>query len=150
MRKLIQLTRFSVSELWMLLQAIILLLLVCVTLRVFGFNICRRLLSRIIFLRSCLIEAGAPTDNRRNCIVKMTKIAARNFPIKVNCLPRSLVIWTLLQCYRFQAELRLGVQKKSEIFAAHAWVECSGIVINDSSDIVEEYKAFNNPFSFML
>lgn len=43
------------------------------------------------------------------------------------CLPRALVMQTLLRRAGIPAELRIGVARApGEEFAAHAWVECSG------------------------
>lgn len=58
----------------------------------------------------------------------------------VSCLPRSLVLWTLVR--ERGATLRLGIARfPHEGFAAHAWVELDGVPLNDRPDIAERYAA---------
>lgn len=51
---------------------------------------------------------------------------------RLDCLPRSLAIYVLLRRQGVPAMLRIGVKRFP--FAAHAWVECLGEVLDDSLD----------------
>ena len=50
----------------------------------------------------------------------------------LDCLPRSLAIYVLLRRQGVPATLRIGVKRFP--FAAHAWVECLGEILDDSID----------------
>jgi len=48
-----------------------------------------------------------------------------------NCLSRSLALFWLLRRNGHEAELHLGVSLAEGAFAAHAWIELAGIILND-------------------
>ena len=54
------------------------------------------------------------------------------FRRRLDCLPRSLAIYVLLRRQGVPATLRIGVKRFP--FAAHAWVECLGEVLDDSTN----------------
>jgi hypothetical protein len=56
---------------------------------------------------------------------------------KVLCLQRSAATACLLKKHGFPAQLVIGVQQLP--FAAHAWVELDGAVINDKSYVPDIY-----------
>lgn len=64
--------------------------------------------------------------------------AIRAVPWGVRCLERSLVVWWILGV---DAEIRRGVAigHSGGPHLFHAWVECAGIVVNDSPNIALEY-----------
>ncbi len=51
---------------------------------------------------------------------------------RLDCLPRSIAIYVLLRRRGVPATLRIGVKRFP--FGAHAWVECLGEVLDDSTD----------------
>lgn len=61
-----------------------------------------------------------------------------------SCLERSLALWCLLRRNGIEAELRIGAQANGREFAAHAWVEWDGIVLNDSPDVRKRYSTFGS------
>jgi hypothetical protein len=63
-------------------------------------------------------------------------------PLPGNCLSRSLVLWWQLQQRGLAPALRLGVSLAGGSFAAHAWVEQRGCVVNDTADVAERYRPF--------
>ena len=67
--------------------------------------------------------------------------AARTVPWPATCLRRSLVLWALLRRDGVHAEIRLGVRKAGGSHAAHAWVECQGVVLNDRQDVAQTFPA---------
>lgn len=56
-----------------------------------------------------------------------------------NCLSRSLALHYLLQAAGHDSNLRLGVSLADGAFAAHAWVELDGRVLNDRQDVTSRY-----------
>ena len=51
---------------------------------------------------------------------------------RLDCLPRALTTYLLLRRRGRAATLHIGVKRYP--FGAHAWVECSGVVLDDSSN----------------
>lgn len=84
--------------------------------------------------------------SRAKRIALLVEGAARRSPGRVNCLPRSLMLWWVLRRYSLASELRIGVRKPDETHLdAHAWVEYAGIPLNASQQIHEQYSAFSQP-----
>jgi Transglutaminase-like superfamily len=75
--------------------------------------------------------------------VRMVRVAVRYNRPWANCLKQSLVLWTLLRSQGITTELRIGVQRESEKFAAHAWVEYQGMILNDTNDVRQRFQAFD-------
>ena len=71
-------------------------------------------------------------------------IAARHTPLPVTCLSRSLLLGWLLHRRGVASDLRIGVRLTQGKLDAHAWVECEGIAINDSSDVNAQFASFGN------
>ena len=65
-------------------------------------------------------------------------------PLAGNCLSRSLTLWWLLRRHGVAADVRLGVNL-AEGFAAHAWVEWQGQVLNDTPDVSSRYQPLEAP-----
>ena len=61
------------------------------------------------------------------------------------CLTRSLVLQGVLRRYGTQSDLRIGIRKVGEQFAAHAWVEIQGQPINDLADVATRFSPFDGP-----
>jgi hypothetical protein len=70
-------------------------------------------------------------------ICQAVDLAAAFYFRRVLCLQRSAATVCLLRRYGFAAQLVIGVQHLP--FAAHAWVELGGAVINDKSYLSEMY-----------
>jgi hypothetical protein len=56
-----------------------------------------------------------------------------------NCLSQSLVLWWRLRRRGIDARLQLGAKMNADGFAAHAWVEHQGRVLNDTQDVSARY-----------
>lgn len=76
-------------------------------------------------------------DKTATEICRAVDLAAVFYFRKVLCLQRSAATVCLLKRYGFSAQLVIGVQQLP--FAAHAWVELYGAVINDKSYISDIY-----------
>jgi len=70
-------------------------------------------------------------------ISRAVDLAAVFYFHKVLCLQRSAATACLLKKYGFAAQLVIGVQQLP--FAAHAWVELDGAVLNDKPYMQEMY-----------
>ncbi len=76
-------------------------------------------------------------------VARLINSAARHSLFTVNCLPQSLLVWWMLRREGIEAELRIGVRKDRQVVEAHAWVEMSGQVLNDQSDVERRFQPFD-------
>jgi hypothetical protein len=62
--------------------------------------------------------------------------AAGNQVLNTTCLPRALVAHTLCRRFGHESDLYVGVDRESEEFVAHSWVESHGeVVVGDEVDL---------------
>lgn len=110
-----------------MVRAALLLPLVALALRLFGFQ----------KTYDWLDEPLPPNQSASpEATYRSVDLAARHIPFhRPTCLSRSLVLWHLLRRRGSPAEIRIGVQTADGQFRAHAWVEWDGKVINDAPDI---------------
>ncbi len=73
---------------------------------------------------------------------KALELAANGLPFSTTCLERSVALQRALRRRQIPVELRIGVRQGGEGLEAHAWVETSGVVLNDSEDVYDRYSAF--------
>ncbi len=72
------------------------------------------------------------------------RLAARHGLVDANCLPRSLVLWSLMRRHGITSDLRIGVAGANGTDRRfHAWVEYGGRVFNDAQDVAEQYRPFS-------
>lgn len=72
-------------------------------------------------------------------VARWVSVAARHMPYEVSCLRRSLCLWWLLARRGIGSRLVIGVSRPAGGFAAHAWVEWQGSVVNDEADVRGRY-----------
>jgi hypothetical protein len=108
----------SPSERRLLLRAAALVLVAEASLRVVGLRATRRLL-----LREPRSSRSALSAER---VTYVTDIAARNVPLTVACLGRSIALARLLSGQGIRSELRIGVRKRASALEAHAWLDVEG------------------------
>ncbi len=60
---------------------------------------------------------------------------------------RALVVATALRRVAIDAAVRIGVRNGPAGFEAHAWVEVGGVPVNEASEVVELFVAFEQPLS---
>lgn len=145
MPRLERLRRMTGPEYRLLVEAAVLLPLVGASVRVAG-------------LRRTIRRLDRPTPGQgdaagRAALVQSTgetvALAAAHLPLyRPTCLTRSLVLRYLLQRRGVAADLRLGVATLGGRFAAHAWVEHDGQVINDSPDVARRFAPLDVPQEF--
>ncbi len=77
---------------------------------------------------------------------QMVAVACRRHPLRSSCLPRTIVLWSVLRRRGIDADVRIGVRSDSQgEFQAHAWLEWNGEVLNDDAEIGSQYLPFNGP-----
>lgn len=78
-------------------------------------------------------------------LADLAAAAARHHILTLHCLPRALVLQSLLRDQGSDADLRIGVRRMEDAMEAHAWVEQDGRVIGDSPEIVHQYLPLERP-----
>lgn len=137
--------QLSWLERWLLVQALLLLPLMALALRLLGF---RRLQIALVNLTSinCMLVSNKTQAALAQAYstVRIVRAAVRYGPYHANCLQHSLTLWWLLRCQGIESDLRIGVRKEASRFEAHAWVDYLGFTLNDSSDIHQRFAAFDH------
>jgi hypothetical protein len=110
-----------------------------VAVRLFNYRALRRWLERLTPAPSQLQNRPAPEATIDALRLATSRVAVHSW-LPGNCLSRSLALWWLLQRKAIDADIRLGVNTAEGVFAAHAWVESHGLVINDHQKIGDHYR----------
>lgn len=113
----------SAAELWVLIQAWLLLPLVALGLLALPYDRLERALRRRVAARSRPLPAAGPGGRR---IAELVAIAARRQVVRTRCLERALTARWLLAGRGIAADLRIGVRLEGGRLAAHAWLETGG------------------------
>jgi hypothetical protein len=130
------LAALSGRERLLLAVAAVLLPAVGGLLRLMGYRRVRAALAWLV--RAPRIPAP-DAEARIGATVRMVDLATTRLPLRPACLPRSLVLWTLLRAQGVAAELRLGVRAGGVPLDAHAWVEFAGRPLNETPEVVRSY-----------
>jgi hypothetical protein len=140
--------RLSDFERGVVLEGAVALVATRVGLRVAGF---RRWQSALAWLAPS--QAAYSTEqgsvNSARMIARMEQSTANHLFFRANCLEQSLTLCWLLHRRGIAAELRIGARKDAGRFEAHAWVESSGVVLNDTSTSHLHFVPFDGPVSAM-
>lgn len=73
-------------------------------------------------------------------IASAVSTVARIFPVRSNCLARSITLQWLSRRRGHRVELLIGVAPSQQRqLRAHAWVEYAGIPVNDTADVRDRY-----------
>ena len=113
--------------------ALVCLPIVHVSLKMLGTRAARRL--------TRFIPPARVPDSDQQPIVDAVESVARALHVG-NCLSRSLTGQALLRRHGLTSELRLGVRRVDGTFAAHAWLEHGGAVLNDEASVEERFVPF--------
>ncbi len=146
MRKLRKLLRLNSSERWTLAQALILLPLTALALRLMGLRRCQRILSRFI-PHTPKTERFETTLDQALAVSRLVGLAVRHGIYPANCLQRSLALWWLLRRRGIRSALHFGARKEAGRLDAHAWIEIEGVVLNDSNDVRLRFAPFDRPIN---
>lgn len=132
---------FSKSDRALLVQAMLLLPVVATSLKTVGLRRTQSWLEKKAFA-----SMGSATEQTRANVrraAQMVTAACRHYPLRSSCLPRTIVLWSLLRRGGIDADVRIGVRCDTQgEYQAHAWLEWNGEVINDAGDIARQYLPF--------
>ena len=116
----------------MAIRALLLFVLLDVGFRVFGFP---RVFLFVERWGSRSVDAASLAARRLTVrrTLEAVRIATRYYyRRRLDCLPRAMAVYVLLRRRGLPATLCIGVRRFP--FGAHAWVECLGEVLDDSTD----------------
>ncbi|PSB55401.1 lasso peptide biosynthesis B2 protein [Chamaesiphon polymorphus] len=147
-RKCQTLLELSECERSLLLQALGLLPLVAISVRLKGLQFTQGFLLRLPLANRYAPSTVANAELERQVwtTVRMVRVAVGYNSRWTNCLKQSLVLWILLRSQGIISVLRIGVRTETDKFSAHAWVEYQGIVLNDTDDVHQRFQAFDRSF----
>ena len=92
-------------------------------------------------IRNTSVAPGHANRLAPTAICGAVDLAAALYFRKVLCLQRSAAAVRLLKKAGYDAKLVIGVQQVP--FAAHAWAELEGVVLNDKSYMPEMYSVLD-------
>ncbi len=88
-------------------------------------------------VRDCAPSCATPDTEAVTRICRAMDCACAWYPKRVLCLQRSAATTCLLRRHGVTASLAIGARQLP--FRAHAWVEVSGVVVNDKPYMPEVY-----------
>ncbi len=112
----------SSDERRLFVHAVILLPLVRMSLALFGYRRTAMCLAAFVRALPSRLAPAVPASHASNVEFAVAAAARRGF-VRASCLPRGLVVWTLLCRDGIDATLKFGVRRRRGRFEAHAWVE---------------------------
>jgi hypothetical protein len=125
-------------------QALFLLPIAALALRLMGLRRTQAVLMRLTRTSKLLVESEESTRHQQTlAIARMVRAAASHGPYRANCLKQSLVLWWLLRLRGIGSELRVGVRRMSSGIEAHAWVVCGNRLLNEREDVYTEFAPFD-------
>ncbi len=71
-------------------------------------------------------------------LTRRIRFAAALLPWRATCLPQSLAVIALLEQMGVESTLRIGIYPFP--FAAHAWVECAGSPVTETTEALDRYR----------
>jgi hypothetical protein len=128
------------------LRALFLLPLVSLSLRWRGFRATQASLEALLSIEN-VRRSAAPLPESAALAAHLVNSADRHGLFHFSCLAKSLALWWLLRRQGIDAHLRIGIRKEKEKFEAHAWVEHSGVALNEPEEHHRHYAAFDAGFS---
>jgi hypothetical protein len=138
LRKLLAL---SLPEIVLLVQAAVALPLTRIALRRRGYAATSRRLDRLARRRALLLLRGE-AGTRAVDVARVVYAAGARFPFRANCLPKALVLRTLLLRQGLAPEFRIGVRIVDGRLEGHAWVEHEGVPLSQPAGIAERFAPF--------
>lgn len=142
MDSLRKLRRLSAQERWLLAQALVLLPLTVAAVRAFGVRRWQRVLAKLTRFKKSSYPTYQTSRQRAPAIARIVRIAAQHGFHNANCLPQSLVLWSLLRSNGMESEIRFGARKGERELEGHAWVECFGVALNEEGNVNQRFSRF--------
>ena len=128
----------------LLVQAVLLLPLTRVALRLLGLRRWQAALARLAPRpQNPAGRARAAEGQRAEATARMVQAAARQRLCRASCLPQALVVWWLLRRQGIVGDLRIGVRRQNGRLAGHAWVEHDGRPLNDREENCRLFTLFD-------
>jgi hypothetical protein len=115
------------------LQLLLLLPIVDLSLRAAGFQRTWAWLSRFARRDRPVVAPDAADLAAAERLAALARAVGARSPWPASCLRQALVVWLLLRRRQLPAELKIGVQRRSAPFQAHAWVELGGVALDPSA-----------------
>lgn len=143
-KRLKQLEALTVTEWRVLLLSILLLPMIALVLQFKGFKWTQTLLSKHLSEKHGILIPEDEQLKIAQSVARVISIAANHGFYSANCLKKSLLTWWLLRRRGIPIELKIGVNKDVGDFNAHAWVECRGNVLIDTTDVGQRFSAFDS------
>ena len=124
-------TSSPLNRAWYAAEAFIALIVLSMSLRTLGLT---RLLQRL----SSRFQPSVITPSAsRARLIEFDRAyrAVRNiWPVSIECLHRSLVLFFMARRRGLQAQLIIGVRKYP--FTSHAWIDCDGPLLEDEQQLI--------------
>ncbi len=143
MNRLRQVQALKRWERWVFVKAAMALPITAAALKLFGLKHWQGLMAKTAgrrFPKETTSNSQRAIEARE--VARVVSIASRHV-YHGNCLQQSLVLWWLLKQRNIRSEIRFGARKETNELAAHAWVECDGLVLNDADNIGHHFAPFN-------
>ena len=119
------------------------LVLAFVLLPLFGGLLRRTSLARLLSLMDARGTSGSgAVANALAAARPVNLVAAR---LRATCLTRSLVLQWILARRGIGTELKVGVRNRGDGLHAHAWLECGGVLVNDTVHGVHGFARMDVP-----
>jgi hypothetical protein len=115
--------------------------LVALALRLFDYRRTRRLTEWLSRHPNPRPPSG-PELREAERLAQLAATAGHNGLVKATCLRQALLVHGMLRRRGLEPELKLGVRRDGEAFAAHAWVELAGQRLAQS-DV--QFASFDEP-----
>ena len=131
--------RLSWGERWLLIEALALLPLLSLGMRLLGLRRLHGTLAGLAPAPGPAAAGGSAGLSQARAVATLVQRAARHSPLGSTCLTRSLVLWWLLRRRGIAGEVCMGVAKEAAQFQAHAWVEYQGTVLNDDDQVRQRF-----------
>jgi hypothetical protein len=130
--KLASIRRLAWHDRRLLFQAVLLVPVLGLSLRVISFRRTYAILRRLAPERGLALPTDPETASARVLqVAHVVAMASRHTPTPNSCLHRSLALWWLLRRRGFDSHLRFGARRQQSGFEAPAWVEHNGVVVFD-------------------
>jgi hypothetical protein len=91
-------------------------------------------------------EIALGSLQRAQATARIVSIAARRGIYRASCLRRSMVLVFLLRRQGIASMVCFGTRLKDHHLEAHAWVEVQGAVVNDRPDVRLQYSPLDKAF----
>lgn len=119
------------------------LVLALVLLPLFGGLLRRTSLARLLSRMDARGTSGSGAVASALTVARPVNLVAAR--LRATCLTRSLVLQWILARRGIGTELKVGVRNEGDGLHAHAWLECGGVLVNDTVHGVHGFARMDVP-----